>query len=94
MSESLMNNFISQKDRDNATYELPFPGPCLQMARIWMISSMVLNLFGGSIIWILFIKEHVRWIYTAMDSKILMFSCSIVHLTPFAIIKFVSNRSV
>ena len=66
-------SLITQKARDNQTYELPFPGPCLQMARIWMISSMVLNLFGGLIIWILFIKEHVRWIYTATEFKIKKF---------------------
>ena len=53
----------------NKTFELPFSGPCLQMARIWMISSMVLNLLGGSLIWILFIKEHVRWIYTGSVLK-------------------------
>ena len=48
----------------NVTIEFPFPGPAFQVCRIWYINSIVFRIFGGSIPWILFLKENVRWIYS------------------------------
>ena len=46
----------------NGTYVLPFPGPILQVARVWLISSLTMDLLSGLIIWISFIKMHTKWI--------------------------------
>ena len=31
--------------------ELPFPGPSLQVARVWWINAIIINIFGGMILW-------------------------------------------
>ena len=46
----------------NGTYVLPFPGPILQVARVWLISSLTMDILSGLIIWISFIKMHAKWI--------------------------------
>ena len=46
----------------NGTYVLPFPGPILQVARVWLISSLTMDILSGLIIWIGFIKMHTKWI--------------------------------
>jgi len=42
--------------------ELPFPGPSFQVARIWMIVALALDIFGGVIILVKSLKETPRWI--------------------------------
>ena len=46
----------------NGTYRLPFPGPILQVARVWLISSLTMDILSGLIIWISFIKTHTKFI--------------------------------
>ena len=46
----------------NGTYVLPFPGPILQVARVWLISSLTMDILSGLVIWISFIKMHTKWI--------------------------------
>ena len=46
----------------NGTYALPFPGPILQVARVWLIASITMDILSGLIIWISCIKTHTKFI--------------------------------
>ena len=46
----------------NTTFTLPFHGPPFQVARIWVIVALSLKAIGMAIIWVTFIKDHVKWV--------------------------------